>query len=597
MSNTKTKTKTLALCIIAKNEAAGLERAILSCRSFADQILVSVDSKSTDDTQKIAEKYADVVIKHEWNNNFSELRNNLQAEAKTDWVLCLDGHEYVSQCENIQEQLEQKCDGLFVEIELEGGFKFFFPRLIRTHIKWEHSVHNTPMTKTNLTFKKFLIVHDRPQTQEKGAREDREKQRTNMIEGMLGNLAKGNKKDPRAHFYLGNQYLDSQNWKQALHHYKKHLKTCTNKYERWIVCHNIALGHLALEQAWRALWFCIKADHCEKARWEIFQLAGVACMQLERWEKAADYLVKTLDPPKQIYSTNPIKRNGAATWDMLGMCFSKLNKSEEAKTAWKQSLAANEKSGGHLLSKEKVMIFKSLTESPEDKIKATQTIALCLVVYSRPQRMPEILEQLKTQNLEQFKLYIWNQSGKNLDLSNFPPEKVSIVNSKENIGSCARFKLAKQTTEDIIIFFDDDEDLHPDFVQYNYKKHLEHGADTICGWFTRTFTSNDYWRAKITAPPDVEVDYVGTGGMVLNRKIIDEEKSLQDIPEEFRKVEDLYLCWLAREKYKMRLISIAKKCDIIQDEEDQYKLLMGYKQIAFDSLRKKGWRLLLDTHK
>lgn len=594
MPNSNFKKQTLTLAVIAKNEAAGLERAILSCRSMVDQIIISVDSKSTDDTLNIAKKYADKVIIHEWENNFAELRNMLQLHATSDWVLWLDGHEYVSQCENLQQALNSDADGLYTKIELEGGFEFYFPRLIKRNVQWAFAVHNSPQAKHAIQYPSFLITHDRRSVQPEEYREERSEQRNEMIQGMLGNLARTNKKDSRAHFYLGNLYLDNKEFKKAIYHYRKNLKYGTDKKYQWIVTYYLALCSLSLSHGWRTLWYCNKAFALEPQRWEIFKLAGTACTMLKRYEKAIQYLIKTFEESKQRSPYNPAQRNDAHTWDLIGFCFYQLQKTDQAKTAWKRALDVNEKAGGGLLDKNKSMIFKMLTQN-EDEVKTQrQDIAVCLVVYSRPQRVPEILEQLKAQTLQQYHLYIWNQSGQNLDLSNFPAEKVSVTTSEQNIGSCARFKLAKSAKEDIIVFFDDDEDLYPDFLEYFYKKWLEHGEDSICGWFTRTFTSEDYWRANLNAQTDEQVDYVGTGGMILSRKIFDENETLQNIPEAFRKVEDLYLCVLARQAYQMKLFKIARKCDIIADDKDQYIQLTGYKQEAFDLFRKNGWRLLMD---
>jgi len=220
-------------------------------------------------------------------------------------------------------------------------------------------------------------------------------------------------------------------------------------------------------------------------------------------------------------------------------------------------------------------------------------IEVCFLVYQRPQRLSEILSQLKIQTIQNFRINIWNNSGKKLDISSFPKDRIKVIDSKENIGSQARFKLAKQTTGNPIIFFDDDESLNPNFVEYHYSQYLKFGSKCILGWWTRTFIRESYGKSQsIKVKYGQEVDYVGAGGMVLGREIFDKESLLQNIPKPFDKAEDLYLCYIARMKHGMKMIRIESACKMLVDNKDQYKSIN--KEKIFTELRKMGWRLLRD---
>jgi len=220
-----------------------------------------------------------------------------------------------------------------------------------------------------------------------------------------------------------------------------------------------------------------------------------------------------------------------------------------------------------------------------------ELIEVCFAVYQRYQRLPAILEQLKAQTIQNFNVNIWNNSGKVLNIGSFPIERIRVINSEYNIGPQSRFKLAKQTTGNPIIFFDDDEELSPTFVEYHYNEYLKFGPNCILGWFTRTFYQEKYWESH-GAIYGQEVDHIGLGGMVLDREIIDKEPLLQDIPPPFDKTDDLFLSYLARMKYGMKLIKIDPACRILIDGKDTYKTID--KESIFRELRKKGWRLLKD---
>lgn len=225
-------------------------------------------------------------------------------------------------------------------------------------------------------------------------------------------------------------------------------------------------------------------------------------------------------------------------------------------------------------------------------------IELCLCLYKRTNRLDDLIEDLKHQTYQDFNLHIWNNGNETIANSLFPTDRIRIVNSRVNLGSQARFILAKQTIGNPIIFIDDDLSLMPDFVEYNYNQYIHYGNTAILGWFGRRFHNESYWDSVMidsTRFCGVAMDYIGTGGMILDRWIVDQEESLQHIPEEYNQVEDLYLSYIARCKYNMKLILIHKKCHYIHDDHDQYKELIQYKENAFRSLRRAGWHLLKDN--
>jgi len=202
-------------------------------------------------------------------------------------------------------------------------------------------------------------------------------------------------------------------------------------------------------------------------------------------------------------------------------------------------------------------------------------ISICLASFSRPERLPLIRKQLENQTFKDFEFLVWD-------------------NTIKNNGSQARFWLVKEAKGEAIIFIDDDENLEEDFVEYmwsEYKKHPKH----LLGWFTRRFQQESYWHSIPSTYNyyGVEVDYVGTGGCIVSKKIFDDNPELYKIPKAFNKVEDLYLSYVAkREGYK--LMAVEPHISIIADDKDQYRDLVNYKQIAFELLREKGFKTYAD---
>ncbi len=78
--------------MIVKNEADVLADCLSSVRGFVDEMIV-LDTGSTDDTPRIAEKFGAKVIQFPWNNDFAAARNESIRHATGDWILVLDADE------------------------------------------------------------------------------------------------------------------------------------------------------------------------------------------------------------------------------------------------------------------------------------------------------------------------------------------------------------------------------------------------------------------------------------------------------------------------------------------------------------------------
>ncbi|GIV61207.1 MAG: hypothetical protein KatS3mg044_0073 [Rhodothermaceae bacterium] len=80
--------------MMVKNEAENLERCLSLARPHVDEIVV-IDTGSTDGTQEIARRFADVFEEIEWPGSFAVARNYTFDKATGDFILVLDGDEYL----------------------------------------------------------------------------------------------------------------------------------------------------------------------------------------------------------------------------------------------------------------------------------------------------------------------------------------------------------------------------------------------------------------------------------------------------------------------------------------------------------------------
>ncbi len=88
---------TLSFCVLTKNSAAYVEQLMRTARSFADEIVVAVDSSSTDSTEKICGRYADKLFRVEPVGSLARGLAWLQQQCEGDWILRLDDDELPSE--------------------------------------------------------------------------------------------------------------------------------------------------------------------------------------------------------------------------------------------------------------------------------------------------------------------------------------------------------------------------------------------------------------------------------------------------------------------------------------------------------------------
>ena len=85
---------TLALVMIARDEAASIARCLRSVSAFVDEMIV-LDSGSTDATASIARDLGAQVHHWPWQDDFAAARNAALAHSTADWNLVLDADEWI----------------------------------------------------------------------------------------------------------------------------------------------------------------------------------------------------------------------------------------------------------------------------------------------------------------------------------------------------------------------------------------------------------------------------------------------------------------------------------------------------------------------
>jgi tetratricopeptide (TPR) repeat protein len=301
---------------------------------FCDEIVVGVDNKTTDKTKEIAEKYADDVFLFEWQNDFSAARNRLSRRIKTDWVFWLDGHEYVETPPNVDFLRKTDCDAIMCQNRLDNGSVVRFPRLHRSNLSYKDQVHNNLVAKKICTTEKIQIVHNRAGGQSKESVEEREKQRNEMVVGIMGKRLKKDRKDTRASFHLGLHYHARREYRKAAKCYKLYLRYSKNVGERWYIRFNLIILRLALNQLVRAEYNCHLLEKESPGRWETNHMYGLVLFRRKKYAEAIPYFVRSFDNRKQEADYKPIVRNTAVDWNLIGECYYNLDLISESQMSF-----------------------------------------------------------------------------------------------------------------------------------------------------------------------------------------------------------------------------------------------------------------------
>lgn len=326
--------KTLALVMVVKNEEKGLEKAILSAKPFVNEIVIAVDSASEDKSLDIAKKYADVYKIFDWCDDFAWARNFAHEGVKSDYILFLDGHEYIEKLEGLQESLNSGHDGIMATIRMETGAEFGNPRIYKNGIQFEGKVHERQKCLTIFKNPTFIIQHNRLGGQDPKSAEIRERQRADQIPRIMGARIKENPADIRASFHLVLYYLSVNDLRKALKYQKLYLKYSTLPGERYFILFNRSLCLLSLGRRFRAFWALSRAEREEPKRWETEKLRGMILFEAGKYEKALQPLVNSFNANVADHAYKPWKRDNAGTWNLIGECFFRRGVYSKASTAF-----------------------------------------------------------------------------------------------------------------------------------------------------------------------------------------------------------------------------------------------------------------------
>ena len=163
----------LSVCMMVKNEEKNLEACLEALQPILENLdseLIIIDTGSTDRTIEIAKKYTSNLYFHEWDNDFSGMRNKTISYAKGKWVFIIDGDEILQDAKPIinflKSKEEQRYNTATVKIKnwtdekndnyaMGTAHRLF----IRKGFSYRGKVHNQPVFKSPLKHLDTIMDH------------------------------------------------------------------------------------------------------------------------------------------------------------------------------------------------------------------------------------------------------------------------------------------------------------------------------------------------------------------------------------------------------------------------------------------------------
>ena len=228
----------ITLVMVLKNEGRTVRKAIESVLPIVDEAVIGIDKSTSDNTREevhaaLGTKYS-AFFDFEFKNDFSAIRNQFIEKANHEWVLILDGHEYLDQSsltflKELKNNPAPKVEIYDFNIfEPTDDTYFQQPRLFRSGIRYELPIHNVISQRENrISFPQAIIVHDQPLDRYKQRRDQR---REMNVKGLKEKADKG---DLRSMYYLGDAFYELNDYKNAAYWFKKYIPKSDFPHERY----------------------------------------------------------------------------------------------------------------------------------------------------------------------------------------------------------------------------------------------------------------------------------------------------------------------------------------------------------------------------
>jgi len=289
---------TVALVMIARNEARCIARSLASVRPWVDELIV-LDTGSSDDTVRLATQAGATVHHFTWVDDFAAARNAALALAQSDWRVVLDADEYLTAGGPVLAALRQhnpdhvgiiEINSQFGAGQQQGSAPTWLPRVLPRGVRYTGRIHEQPQHSLPTRRLAVHVDHDGYTPEPMKRKGDR-----NLL--LLQAAVREHPDDPYLHYQLGKDHEVHDRFELACAAYEQaHARCAPGPTYR----HDLVIRYLyALKQAGQ-LSDAIQLAEAEMPNWEdspdfFFTLGDVLLSQAAANPTEADSLLPMIE--------------------------------------------------------------------------------------------------------------------------------------------------------------------------------------------------------------------------------------------------------------------------------------------------------------
>lgn len=223
--------KLLSACMICRDEAEMLKKTLPSISQRADELIILLDSRTSDDSRQVAQQFGAKVFDFTWSGDFSAARNASLQCATGQWILWVDADELI-----LLEDLD-KLRAAISQAEGEAAYTLTLYETSPDKLEKKQGFQRTKLFKNGLRYR-FVRPVNEQLVDEKGtvifgkiidvpiyhfgrhlAEEKMRQKRQRYVDTYTAALEK-TPSDPYMHFLLANNLAELQRLTEALEHYQ-----------------------------------------------------------------------------------------------------------------------------------------------------------------------------------------------------------------------------------------------------------------------------------------------------------------------------------------------------------------------------------------
>ncbi len=156
----------ISACMIVRDGAETLERALTSIKGYCDEIVIGIDTRTIDNTEEIAKKFGAITFPLVWQNDFAFARNLVASRAKYDWILVVDADDKYETGKGhlMYKAIRDDCDLGYVTVDVGDGGSVQSVRLYNRNLfRYRFAIHECVVPFETRDYKRgdigVTIVH------------------------------------------------------------------------------------------------------------------------------------------------------------------------------------------------------------------------------------------------------------------------------------------------------------------------------------------------------------------------------------------------------------------------------------------------------